>query len=104
MSELRHARHRSPRGTDAALLANERACRSFNVALAHEAFADEKSRDANRCQVFEIGGGADPALADGDTAGRNPRRQTPADGERCDARLGASIVDASERRASSKRS
>src|SRR5436190_22997847 len=103
MSELRHARHRSPRGADAALLANERACRSFDVALAHEAFADEKSRDANRCQVFEIGGGEDPALADGDTAGRNPRRQTPADGERRLERLEVSIVDANERRAHAKR-
>src|SRR5947208_12037589 len=103
MSELRHARHRSPRGADAALLANERACRSFDVALAHEAFADEKSRDANRGQVFEIGGGEDPALADGDTAGRNPRRQTPADGERRLERLEVSIVDANERRAHAKR-
>src|SRR5258708_40335001 len=94
MSELRRARHRSPRGADAALLANERAGRGFDVALAHQAFADKKSRDADRRQRCELGRGEDAALPEGDTAGRDARAQ--AGGEptlRVDA-LEVSLVDA----------
>ncbi len=43
MTELRRARHRSLRGAEAALLADERTRRSLHVALAHEAFADKES-------------------------------------------------------------
>src|SRR6266446_8787622 len=79
MSELRRARHRSPRGADAALLANERACRGFHVALAHQ------------------------ALSDGDTAGWDPRRQALADRKRRLERLEVSIVDPNQLRAHPKR-
>src|ERR1700746_60607 len=47
----------SLRGADPALLANERTRRGLDVAFAHEAFADEQGRNADRRQVVEIGGG-----------------------------------------------
>src|SRR5260221_11143834 len=46
----------SLRGADPALLANERTRRGLDVAFAHEAFADEQGRNADRRQVVEIGG------------------------------------------------
>src|SRR5262249_44817561 len=42
MAQLGRARHRSLRGADAALLANESARRSLDIALTHEAFTDEE--------------------------------------------------------------
>src|SRR5262249_59278804 len=53
----------SLRGADAALLANERTRRGLDVAFAHEAFADEQSRNADRSQVLEIGGRKEFPLA-----------------------------------------
>src|SRR5260370_42706690 len=72
----------SLRGADPALRANERTRRSLDVAFAHEAFADEQGRNADRRQVVEIGGRKDSALAPDNTARRDPRRPAAAGGER----------------------
>src|SRR5262249_41216746 len=89
----------SLRGADPALLANERTRRGLDVAFAHEAFADEQSRNADRSQVLEIGGRKDSALAHDNAAGRDPRRQALAGGERRLEGLEVAVVDADQPRA-----
>src|SRR5215831_2690776 len=89
----------SLRGADPALFANERTRRGLDVVFAHEAFADEQSRNADRSQVLEIGGRKDSALAHDNAAGRDPRRQALAGGERRLEGLEVAIVDADQPRA-----
>src|SRR5499427_7229516 len=93
----------SHRSADPALLANERTRRSLDVAFAHEAFADEQGRNADRRQVVEIGGRKDTALAHDNTVRRAPRRQTPAGGERRLKGLEVAVVDADQPRAQAQR-
>src|SRR6266436_1532676 len=93
----------SLRGADTALLANERTRRSLDVAFAHEAFADEQGRNADRRQVVEIGGRKDSALAHDNTARRDPRRQAPAGGERRLKGIEVAVVDADQPRAQAQR-
>src|SRR5258707_11732234 len=62
----------SLRGADPALLANERTRRGLDVAFAHEAFADEQGRNADRRQVVEIGGRKKYPLAPHNTGQRDP--------------------------------
>src|ERR1700730_17787627 len=70
----------SLRGADPPLLANERARRSLDVAFAHEAFADEQGRNADRRQVLEIGGRKEFALAHDNKARGGPRAPAAARG------------------------
>src|SRR5260370_21325003 len=72
----------SLRGADPALLANERTRRGLDVAFAHEAFADEQGRNADRRQVVEIGGRKDFALAHDNTGKRGPPRPAGSCGAR----------------------
>src|SRR5258708_27991662 len=65
----------SLRGADPALLANERTRRGLDVAFAHEAFAHEPGRNADRRQVVEIGGREEFAPPPGETARGGPPRQ-----------------------------
>src|SRR6516164_8770394 len=89
----------SLRGADPALFANECTRRGLDVAFAHEAFADEQSRNADRRRVLEIGGRKDSALAHDNAARRDPRRQALAGGERRLEGLEVAIVDADQPRA-----
>src|SRR4029453_11071909 len=51
------------RGAEAALAAQQRAGGGFDVALAHQALADQEGGDADRRQVFEVGRRSDSAFA-----------------------------------------
>src|ERR1700745_147901 len=93
----------SLRGADPALLANERTRRSLDVAFAHEAFADEQGRNADRRQVVEIRGRKDTALAHDNAVRRDLRRQAPAGGERRLKGLEVAVVDADQPRAQAQR-
>src|SRR6516164_2230662 len=90
------ARHRSLRGADAALLANERARRGLDIAFAHEAFTDEEGRNAHGHQVGEVGGRKNCTLANDDAAGRHPWRQASAGGERRLEGLEVAVIDADQ--------
>src|SRR5262244_3137175 len=103
MAQLARACHRSLRGTDAALLAYERTRRSLDIAFAHEAFADEECGNAHRCQVVEIGGQKNSALADDDALGGDPRRQTPTCGKGRLEGLEVAVIDADQPRAQAQR-
>src|SRR5258708_18386455 len=72
----------SLRGADPALLANERTRRSLDVPFAHEAFADEQGRNADRRQVVEIGGRKKSPLSHENTARKEPPPPASACGER----------------------
>src|SRR4051812_6940924 len=76
----------------------QRGGRGSDVALAHQALADEVCLYPDPAEPAEIGRGEDAALADEDTLTRNEGRQAFADGK---ARLEAAqvaIVDADEAR------
>src|SRR6516225_437854 len=93
----------SRRRADPALFANERTRRGLDVAFAHDAFADEQGRNADRRQVLEIGGRKDSAFAHDNAARRDPRRQSLAGGERRLEGLEIAVVDADQPRAQAQR-
>src|SRR5262249_19014085 len=62
--------------------AQQRAGGGLDVALAHQALADEDRRNAGAGENREIGRGKNTALADRNAVPRDPRRKAPAGGER----------------------
>src|SRR5262245_13015424 len=67
-----------------------------DVALPHQAFADQEGRDAYAGEVREIGGRGNSTLADGDALPRNLRCQPLAGGERGLEGPKIAVVDADQ--------
>src|SRR5262245_22410310 len=86
------------RGAEAALAAQQRAGGGLDVALAHQAFADQEGGDADRGQMVEVIRRGDAAFADRDAAFWNLRRQQLADRYLGLEGLEIAVVDADQPR------
>src|SRR5262249_37355070 len=74
-------------------LREQRAGRPFDIALTHQALADEEGADADAREPGEVVGRRDPALADDDAIARYVRRELLARGQRGIEGLEVAVVD-----------
>ena len=92
------ARHGLLRRRAARRAREQGARRGGNVALPHQAFADQEGGNADARETGEVGGRNEPAFADDDAVARDLRRQALADVERGLESAQIAVVDADEPR------